>query len=344
MVAGGLNGSGVALPAGETIDLASTSYPPSFTVSTPAPVGNTIPEGRADQSCSGFDGILGATFGALVAEGGGFTTDDGGQNTQVLGDAYLYSYGSAKTFAPLLNKSGNVLDLPLSQGPRTRSKAAALVVQDNTSQAPTDAMLISGGMTCDQPSTGGTSCLPTFVNDAGAGFDAGATFGQLGTSLAAYFPASMQTTELLAFPISETSTGEAASPSVVAGPKLYGAVVDQCEVAFGDGGVLILGGLGPFGDGGFGTVNSAMYLTPPATQLNTAGVTVPTTVSVASPLRQARAGMACTLLRDGSILVTGGYETTGPLIGGGTTQDVEMLSTVEVYRPIPVSVTAPLGQ
>lgn len=150
---------------------------------------------------------------------------------------------------------------------------------------------------------------------------------------------------MLGFPV----VGKSAQPYLVQGPTdVGGPRVDHCEIALGNGRVLILGGVGPNGAGGaapgFGTLSSAEYTVPDGggSPLNDPGtVLIPSLVQTEGSLRTPRAGMACTLLRDGSVLVTGGYTTPGPI--AGNSQTVKMLSSVEVYRPIPLSISAPAG-
>jgi hypothetical protein len=116
--------------------------------------------------------------------------------------------------------------------------------------------------------------------------------------------------------------------------------IDHCAVALPDGRVLVLGGLSGNTQSTFGTTNSAemfsdypLASTPPAVNMN----------PVPAGLLQARAGMACTLLQDGSILVTGGFQTTGPLASDNT-QAVTTLNSAEIYRPLPIAASASAAQ
>lgn len=104
--------------------------------------GNTLPnEARVDQACSGDLGVLSATIGSLVMEAGGFTTDGG--TSEILGDAYLDIF-TATGFVP----EPVFVPSPLS-GPLTRAKAAPMAAINQGTASPTDAILITGGMTCD---------------------------------------------------------------------------------------------------------------------------------------------------------------------------------------------------
>lgn len=329
IAAGGLDATAVATPLGDFIDPAA--WPPADKLIVPASDGG-ITQARVDQACSGLLGLLGNT-GPLVAEAGGYTTDGTGQNVTLLGDLYFYGFASG-TFAPFFVGSGTLVVEPLTAGARTRAKAVAYSTVDQLTQKPSDAMLIVGGLSCDT-GAGDAGCAPTFAD--------GGTAGQLGAPLANYFPRTMLQTELLGFPQVPNGSGTVAQIGVVAGPDLTSPRVDHCAVTLPDGRALILGGLGPYPDGGFGTLSEAVY-TQPVAGVSSGKVVVPHLQPTLAPLEIGRAGMACSVLHDGSVLVTGGYATSGSLMGdAGTQQTVTMLRSAEVYTPLPMLVTAPAG-
>ena len=182
--------------------------------------------------------------------------------------------------------------------------------------------------------TGGFTCT---LGDAGCSpaFSGGNLSGQLGAPPYTYFDNADGgvdvgiTTELLAFPGGNVNPGVAATDMQV-------ERIDHCAVSLPDGRVLVLGGLSGNSQSTFGTTSDAemfsdypLASTPPAVNMN----------PVPAGLLQARAGMACTLLTDGTILVTGGFQTTGPLQSDNT-QAVTTLNSAEIYRPLPVAASA----
>jgi hypothetical protein len=199
---------------------------------------------------------------------------------------------------------------------------------DGTSTVLGDAVLVTGGITC-APGPAAT-CTPAYVGDA--------TLGQLANPPFTYFsydggPDVGITTELIAFP--PGSNGQNSVDPGFATTDMQIERIDHCAVALPDGRVVVLGGLGGSDATVFGTTNSAeVFSDDPLAQ------TLPSVQSTPvsnGGLLTARAGMACTLLQDGSILVTGGFQTTAPLTG--TTQPVTTLNSAEIYRPLPLVVT-----
>jgi hypothetical protein len=114
------------------------------------------------------------------------------------------------------------------------------------------------------------------------------------------------------------------------GPEMLNERIEHCAVTLSDGRVLILGGAGGSPPSPFGTQASAELTNA------TSGTAVPELTPVRSML-EARAGMACTLLGDGSVLVTGGFQTTGLLTG--TTSPVQTLGSAEIFRVAPALIT-----
>jgi hypothetical protein len=103
--------------------------------------------------------------------------------------------------------------------------------------------------------------------------------------------------------------------------------IEHCAVTLGDGRVVILGGAGGSNSQTFGTEGSA------ETTLAVPGTPIPGLEPVAQPLLEPRAGMACTLLHDGSVLVTGGFQIAGLLTG--TKSTVQTLGSAEIFRVAP---------
>ncbi len=344
----------ITTPVAEFFD--PTTWPP-----TPNPVANLNPPpndavapSRADQACSGFDGI-GGPFPGLALEIGGVVMDPTGASATIDQDYVVYQFQAATTtgaanFAPYLDPSPNfatgpdgglfdagplILGNALTQ-PRARAKAAAMIVTEpgvnNAAPALGDAVLVTGGLTCT-PNGLTAGCAPAFVSGA-----SGNLSGQLANPPNTYFYSDDGgvdvgiTTELLAFPGGNVDPG-------VASANMQVERIDHCAVALPDGRVLVLGGLSGNTPDTFGTTNSAEVFSdfPLASTLPA----VETTPALFGGLLQARAGMACTLLQDGSILVTGGFQTTGAL--QGTVQPVTTLNSAEIYRPLPLATTTPSG-
>ncbi len=302
-------------------------------ICTPAGCGQyPIAAGRADQACSGFAGASPATAG-LVFEAGGATIDPTGQTATILGDFFFYDFGSSALtkqpdFIPYLTaptSSAPVMVAGGLQRPRARAKAVALVVQEPGASSGSDAVLVTGGMTCFAGAQGGLpGCAPDFAD--------GGTSGQLADPPYDYLqlpdggPSVAQETELIHFPGNQVTVSE--------GPAMASPRIDHCAVALPDGRAVLLGGLGGTGPSDFGTVATAelLYDDP------TSGTAIPGSQPIVPGLGEARAGMACTLLPDGSILVTGGIQTTGPL--NGTTQPVKTLSSAEIFQPVPLTASS----
>jgi hypothetical protein len=331
----------ITTPVAEFFD--PTTWPP-----TPDPVANLSPapnDGkaatRADQACSGFDGI-GGPFPGLVLEIGGVVMDPTGTTATIDQDYVIYGFQGATTigssnFAPDLDPQPNVItvgDGGLDAGaiifgntlaqPRARAKAAAMIVTEPaTATAPSalgDAVLVTGGFTCSLGTAAG--CAPAFLTGLS---------GQLANPPYSYFDDDGGvdvgiTTELLAFAGGNVNPGAAATNMQV-------ERIDHCAVPLPDGRVVVLGGLSGNSATTFGTTKSAEVFSddPLAPTLPA----VQSTAALSGGLLQARAGMACTLLQDGSILVTGGFQTIGPL--QGTAQQVTTLNTAEIYRPLPIT-------
>jgi hypothetical protein len=317
-----------------------------------SPVGTLLATSRADQACSGFDGVAPLLQG-ITLEAGGVVLDPTGSIATIDQDFVLYQFqpataSSIANFAPYTSGAPDILDAgpagEIDAGPevlgaalaepRARAKAAAMIVTsaaggggDGGASSATleDAVLVTGGITCNPTSTL-APCAPAFAD--------GGTGGQLANAPYTYFfnsPTSGAdggdvgaSTELI--PISQ---------SVNAGTLTADMEVeriDHCAVALPDGRVVILGGLSGSDASSFGTTNSAEVFSDDPT-----AETLPSVQSTPVPngLLQARAGMACTLLRDGSILVTGGIQTTGPL--SGNQQPVTTLDSAEIFRPLPVA-------
>ncbi len=321
------------------------AWPPSSLEAGPLTVNDSFGPGpsRAEQACTGFDGVMGITQ-TLVVEAGGTTVDPAG-NWDILGDFDFYTFGKTDAgtpdFLPYVN--GSLIAGALTY-PRSRAKAVAMTVTEDGGTLQ-DAILVTGGLTCTPAEAGSpcaNCCTPAYVNNANGGTDGGAG-GQLANPPYTYFeqtPAGGsaidvgQTTDLIHFPIVQTPNGPSNEVTVNPGPAMAYSRIDHCAVALPDGRAVLIGGLGEKSLTDFGTLDSIEVVSdnPKGTQHPDLQVE-----EVPGGLQQARAGMACTLLPDGSILVTGGFQTTGAL--NGTTQPVTTLSSAEIFYPLPISVT-----
>lgn len=309
------------------------------------PPNDAVATSRADQGCSGFYGIggLGGLFHGLALEIGGVVavadpTDPTGVAATIDQDYFFYQFQPATTaasanFAPYLDTKPNIVNGvdagPLILGsslvePRARARAAAMIVTEAATSGATalgDAVLVTGGFTCTPGLS--ASCSPAFAG--------GNLSGQLANPPYTYFDNEDGgvdvglTTELIAFPGGTVNPGSPSTPMQV-------ERIDHCAVPLPDGRVLVLGGLSGNDQGSFGTTNSAEVFSDYPIAPNLPSVQA---IPVPKGLLQARAGMACTLLQDGSILVTGGFQTTGPLQSNNA-QPVTTLNSAEIYRPLPL--------
>jgi hypothetical protein len=112
---------------------------------------------------------------------------------------------------------------------------------------------------------------------------------------------------------------------VVAGPSLTVKRGHMCAVTLNDGRMLFIGGRG--GDSNIGSVGDTAIFTNDTTKDDPiSGITVDNS---ASPLTQARYFHTCTLLQDGSVLVTGGINESDATFA--------TLSSMEIFVPRPAS-------
>ncbi|MHB8417569.1 MAG: Kelch repeat-containing protein [Myxococcales bacterium] len=312
-----------------------TKWPPYSKTAGPFPAGNGPQGAVADQACSGLDGVI-DVLQSVIAEVGGAWIDSSG-NAWIVQDYYLEQFGvdgGVGDFAPAI--SGALLQL---QQPRARTKAAPLIVTQPSGAAGgaterADALLVTGGLTCTPASSDVLECAPAFASG---------TSGQLANSPDSYFWNDAgtngtaqdvgRTTELITFPPDPTKPGDHSVVPSIAGPVMSTERIDHCAVPLPDGRVVIIGGLGGADASSFGTVSNIEV----AFDDPDAGLPLPAVGlhEAAGNLLTPRAGMACTLLQDGSILVTGGLQTVAPL--SGTQQQIRTLNTAEIYRPLPLA-------
>ncbi|MHB1843278.1 MAG: Kelch repeat-containing protein [Deltaproteobacteria bacterium] len=323
-------------PPGPIAPREADALPPDAGIGQCGPTGCDFPiaAGRADQACSGFAGVSNLTAN-LLFEAGGANVDQTGEQATILGDFFFYEFATSHVsnqpdFVPYLTapaSSGGVVVGGQLRQPRLRAKAVELLVQETGATSPSDAVLVTGGFTCTTPAPNGLpGCVPDFVD--------GGTSGQLADPPFAYFQNEQnqtqggtqapvgQQTELIHFPGNIVTNDR--------GPDMLASRIDHCAVPLPDGRAVLLGGLGGASAATFGTLSSAevIYADPAS------GTAVPASQPVSTGMTEARAGMACTLLPDGSILVTGGIQTTGPL--NGTTQPVATLQSAEIFQPVPL--------
>ncbi len=294
---------------------------------------------RAEQACAGLSGAMGFT-GDLVIEAGGTVIDPTGQYASILGDFFFYQFTKNEAeqpdFMPYYN--GGSLIAGILDYPRARAKAVAMTVNETVDGGTRlqDAILVTGGFSCNPSEPGLTDCTPAL-----AGPDGGT--GPLANPPYQYFTVSDgdggtidvgQTTELIHFPGNEVTTPP------TPGPQMMDPRIDHCVVALPDGRALLIGGLGDASaEGGsqFQSLSSieVAYDDPDGGVLPDGGIFHPNVqIHETLPgLQTSRAGMACTLLPDGTILITGGVHTRPD----GT---VETLQSAEIYVPQPISVAS----
>ncbi len=348
LVAGGYTSGPSTTPVAESFE--TSSWPPFPHQAGAFPSNIQSPNGAlGDLACGGFDGATGL-FRTLIAEAGGVWIDGSG-NAWIEGTYYLEQFagsGSTAGFSPYLLTSPQygctnppcVLGQQLA-APRARAKAAPMIITEQTALdggvGRVDALLVTGGLTCTPATLDATACQPPFANGAGSGALAGTPdsyfWNDAGTAGAPLDVGT--TTELIDFPLNLTSGQQSVSAAV---PSAFMSTerIDHCAVPLPDGRVVLIGGLGGSTDATFGSTGSIeiAYDNPgsaPASSLPKISMH-----EAAGNLVTPRAGMACTLLHDGSILVTGGLETVGPLNPNGT-QQVKTLSSAELYRPLPLA-------
>ena len=356
LLAGGYTGTPANTAAGITVG--TTAIAESFdpTAWPPLPkLAGALPDvagpagAVAEQACSGFDGVK-SLFQSVVAEVGGGWIDPSG-NGWISQTYYLEQFTSSTgVFAPFL-ASGQLLGAQLAE-PRVRAKAAPMIVTQPTSAdggtttEKMDALLVTGGFTCTPAATSSIDCAPVFAEGADA--------GPLGNPPDSYFwndagpegsPLDVgKTTELIAFP---PKPGEPGQYQVVQGTEaalMSVERIDHCMVPLPDGRVVIIGGLSGATASSFGTTASIEVASDDPTGTPPSDLPKITMHEAAQSLVTSRAGMACTLLPDGSILVTGGITTdacgatnTSHCALNGTTQTVKTLSSAEIYRPLPLA-------
>jgi hypothetical protein len=322
-----LGDGGLMVAVGDAPD--PTSNPPTDQVVPDFPSGYLVLDGplsaaRAEQGCTGFSQSLAGDLGLLLYAGGA-RVDSAGVVT-FLRDVFFYRYlpalaGSDGGFQPYLQPSGSGSgELPVTSAlaqPRARPRIARLGLLEDGGAS--EGALVTGGLTCDLLEVDAGSCtledaeLPPFDHFVGRGVgDGGLTLMNAARS-----------TELIHFP----GTTVHRDP----GPDMLTERIEHCAVTLADGRVLILGGVGGSTGAAFGTQGSAEITSA------VPGTPIPALAAVGQGLLGPRAGMACTLLGDGSVLVTGGLQTVGVI--AGTVSQVQTLGSAEIFRVAPGLIT-----